>query len=108
MIDPVCLIHGKQMSEHKCLSCCLCFKPMEPSECSWTPDGKREDVCVECAIKERDVLLHLYAQVRDELDSARGMIEALKSQVKTLEGARDYWGKHYFELRSKEQSQGLL
>lgn len=53
MIDPVCLVHGKKMSEHDCLYCCLCFKSLTPEECNVLPDGNKEDVCVECANKER-------------------------------------------------------
>ena len=55
-IDPVCLIHGKKMSEHVCLYCCLCFKTLTPDECNVTADGKKEDVCKPCAEKERKVL----------------------------------------------------
>jgi len=51
-IDPVCLIHGKKKSEHECLYCCLCFKPLTIEECHITSDGQREDVCNECAENE--------------------------------------------------------
>jgi len=51
--DPVCLIHGRKLSEHDCLYCCLCFKPLTVEECHLLPDGKREDVCNECAEKEQ-------------------------------------------------------
>lgn len=53
MIDPVCVFHGKKMSEHNCLYCCLCFKNLTPDECNVRPDGNREDVCVKCAEEER-------------------------------------------------------
>lgn len=48
-IDPVCLFHGKRLSEHHCLYCCLCFKTLTVEECHQRPDGTREDVCNECA-----------------------------------------------------------
>lgn len=51
-IDPICLIHGKKMSEHLCLYCCLCFKPLRPEECYVREDGVKEDVCVPCAERE--------------------------------------------------------
>lgn len=52
-IDPTCLIHGKKMSEHDCLYCCLCFKSLTPEECHVLPDGQKEDVCIPCAAKEK-------------------------------------------------------
>jgi hypothetical protein len=52
-VDPVCLIHGKKMSEHECLYCCLCYKPLTISECNILPNGNREDVCVPCAQEEQ-------------------------------------------------------
>lgn len=55
-IDPVCLIHGKRISEHHCLYCCLCFKPLTPEECNVRQDGMKEDVCKPCAIKEQKAL----------------------------------------------------
>lgn len=51
--DPVCAIHGKRMSEHQCLYCCLCFKSLTPDECNVTPEGFKEDVCKPCAEAER-------------------------------------------------------
>lgn len=51
-LDPVCLVHGKRLSEHRCLYCCLCFRSLEPDECAYRPDGTREDVCLPCAEKE--------------------------------------------------------
>lgn len=51
-IDPVCLVHGKKLSEHYCLYCCLCFKSLTPEECNVREDGKKEDVCKPCAAKE--------------------------------------------------------
>lgn len=58
-IDPFCLHHGKRMSEHElgyCLYCCLCFKILTPDECNVRADGKKEDVCKPCAIKEQAVI----------------------------------------------------
>lgn len=52
-IDPVCLIHGKRMSEHDCLYCCLCFRPLTLAECHVLPSGEREDVCEACAAEEQ-------------------------------------------------------
>lgn len=60
--DPVCLIHGKRMSEHFCLYCCLCFKPLTAAECHQLPDGTLEDVCVECAATEATVAKARQAQ----------------------------------------------
>ena len=54
MIDPMCLIHGKRMSEHVCLYCCMCFKPLKPDQCNVREDGLKEDVCIDCAKRERD------------------------------------------------------
>jgi len=55
-IDPVCLIHGKKMSEHVCLYCCLCFKGLTLEECHVKEDGVKEDVCEECAEMERKMM----------------------------------------------------
>jgi len=54
-IDPVCLVHGKKMSEHDCLYCCLCFRDLKPEDCN-VRNGRREDVCVPCATAE--IALH--------------------------------------------------
>jgi len=54
-IDPVCFIHGKKMSEYQCLYCCLCFKSLTLDECNVRSDGKNEDVCKECAKKEKEL-----------------------------------------------------
>jgi len=61
-IDPVCLIHGKKMSEHVCLYCCLCFKSLTLEECHVREDGKREDVCNECAKREQEMIKHYKAK----------------------------------------------
>jgi hypothetical protein len=55
-IDPVCLLHGKKMSEHTCLYCCLCFKDLTPGTCHVRDDGTKEDVCEECAERERKMI----------------------------------------------------
>ena len=52
-IDPTCLIHGKKMSEHLCLYCCLCYKSLTPDECYINPAGVKEDVCIPCGTKEQ-------------------------------------------------------
>lgn len=52
MIDPVCIIHGKKMSEHNCLYCCLCFKSITPSECWTNEKGQKENICIACAKAE--------------------------------------------------------
>jgi len=53
MIDPVCIFHGKKMSEHVCLYCCLCFCSLTPETCHVNEQGQKEDVCNECAEKEK-------------------------------------------------------
>lgn len=55
-IDPVCLIHGKKMSEHICLYCCLCFKSLTVEQCHVRADGIRIDVCNECVEKEDELV----------------------------------------------------
>lgn len=55
-IDPTCLLHGKKISEHICLYCCLCFKDLMPEECHVTEDGKKEDVCEECVKIEQEMM----------------------------------------------------
>ncbi len=52
-IDPVCVIHGKKVSEHACLYCCMCFVSLTPEECSTNAAGIKEDVCMPCALNER-------------------------------------------------------
>lgn len=51
--DPICLIHGLPASQHDCLYCCLCFKPLTPAQCHVLPNGSREDVCEACAAAEQ-------------------------------------------------------
>lgn len=59
MLDPVCIFHGKRMSEHDCLYCGLCFKDLTPAECSYLPNGDRVDVCIPCAEDEQKQLIRL-------------------------------------------------
>ena len=56
-IDPICLVHGKKMSEHQCLYCCICFKSLTLDECNVRDDGQKEDVCVPCAKREKEQLV---------------------------------------------------
>ena len=51
-IDPVCLVHGKKMSKHTCLYCCLCFRDLKPEDCNVREDGTKEDRCIPCANAE--------------------------------------------------------
>jgi len=53
MIDPVCIFHGKRMSEHVCLYCCLCFVDLTPEECHVNEKGEKENVCKICAVLEK-------------------------------------------------------
>lgn len=48
MIDHVCAIHGKKLSEHICLYCCLCFSDLTEDQCHIRADGTKEDVCNRC------------------------------------------------------------
>lgn len=65
-IDPVCLIHGKRMSEHDCLYCCLCFTPLTPEQCHVREDGQKEDVCLKCAKQEKKTRFpHVIAALAD-------------------------------------------
>lgn len=58
--DPVCLIHGLKYSEHHCLYCCLCYRPLTEEECNVNDDGEKEDVCKECAKQEKRRLEWVY------------------------------------------------
>jgi len=51
-MSSVCLLHGKEISEHQCLYCCLCYRDLTEDECHVLDSGEREDVCNECASKE--------------------------------------------------------
>jgi len=55
-IDPLCLMHGKRLSEHDCLYCCLCFEDLTPEQCHVLPDGTRENICNKCAEAESEML----------------------------------------------------
>ncbi len=48
----ICLMHGKDMNEHDCLYCCLCFKTLTIDELHIRDDGFPEDVCIPCAEEE--------------------------------------------------------
>ena len=50
--DIICSMHGLPLSGHDCLYCCLCFRDLTLDECNLTDDGRREDVCLECALNE--------------------------------------------------------
>ena len=52
IVDPICIVHGKKMSEHDCLYCCLCFKSLTPEECSTDENGQKQNVCEKCASDE--------------------------------------------------------
>jgi hypothetical protein len=52
----VCTMHGKQLHEHFCLYCCLCFKDLTPEQCHVTPSGEKEDVCNECTEHEEKLV----------------------------------------------------
>lgn len=79
-IDAVCLIHGKKHSEHDCLFCGLCFKPLTVEECAYLPNGKREDVCIECAMAEHE-------RLPLEFQTKNNQLTALEAKVKRLEEA---------------------
>ncbi|MCK9468407.1 MAG: hypothetical protein M0Q49_03225 [Porticoccaceae bacterium] len=61
-IDPTCLFHGKKLSEHQCLVCCLCYKDLTVEECHVLPDGTKEDVCNPCAEHEARVVADKVSQ----------------------------------------------
>lgn len=50
--DWTCIFHGRKMSEHDCLVCCLCFCNLTIEKCHVLPNGQREDVCKDCAAEE--------------------------------------------------------
>lgn len=56
VIDPVCIIHGRKFSEHDCLYCCMCFKPLTPEQCMYDDDGIQWDVCVDCNEMEKRMM----------------------------------------------------
>lgn len=77
VFDPVCLIHGKKKSEHRCLYCCLCFKSLTLEECSFSPCGCRTDVCIPCAESEQKqiaVVISTLQQLAQE-KQARKLLE---------------------------------
>ena len=50
--DPTCAFHGLKRSEHRCLYCALCFRDLTFETCHVRSDGRREDICNDCAYKE--------------------------------------------------------
>lgn len=56
ILDPVCVMHGKRMSEHLCLYCCICFEDLTLDTCYVNEAGEREDICVRCAETEKQYL----------------------------------------------------
>lgn len=77
-IDPVCLVHGKRKSEHDCLCCCLCFKPLTRDECSYLPNGQRQDTCVPCAEAELETMAALarrHQRIEPFVKHIAGMID---------------------------------
>lgn len=54
-LDPVCLFHGKRMSEHDgglCLYCCICFTLLKPEDCAMDISGQKWDMCKgDCAVQ---------------------------------------------------------
>ena len=55
-LDWTCLTHGKKMSEHLCLYCCMCFKSLTPEECTPDEKGQKWDICQSCYDKEQKAL----------------------------------------------------
>ena len=55
-MDYTCTMHGKLMSEHMCLYCCLCFEDLTPEECWVDEEGQGWDVCRPC--REMEVSKH--------------------------------------------------
>lgn len=54
-------MHGRKVSEHPCVYCCLCFKSLIDSndrimfeDMNKLPNGKYEDVCLACATAEKE------------------------------------------------------
>jgi hypothetical protein len=82
-IDPVCLVHGKKMSEHECLYCCLCFKPLTKEECAFLPDGQREDICVECRKLEIETGHRMLKEKNQQLSQSRAEVAMLRDALTT-------------------------
>ena len=53
MLDPVCVFHGKRLSEHECLYCCICFQTLTRDECWRDENGQAWDLCEACGRAER-------------------------------------------------------
>ena len=52
-IDPVCSVHGLRLSEHQCIFCALCFKPLTIDQCHVNRKGIRRAVCNDCVEMEK-------------------------------------------------------
>ena len=52
-LDPVCAFHGKRLSEHECLYCCICFETLTRDQCHRGEDGQPWDICEPCWLAER-------------------------------------------------------
>lgn len=51
-LDPTCTMHGRKLSEHACLYCCICFEDIT-EETAWQDEaGQKWDVCRPCGEKE--------------------------------------------------------
>jgi hypothetical protein len=81
--DPVCLIHGMEMSAHDCLYCVLCFKPLTVKQCAYLPNGKREDVCIECAMDERARIPQAFQEKAEQLTTTQAQLD---KAISALEG----------------------
>lgn len=59
IIDPVCLLHGKKLSEHECLYCSLCFDDLTTEECWEDENGVKWDICFDCKKHEDEMMAKL-------------------------------------------------
>jgi hypothetical protein len=90
-VNAVCLIHGKKYSEHDCLYCGLCFKPLTVEQCAYLPDGKREDVCIECAMAERERIPQAFQEKAEQLTTTQAQLAKAISALKEIsEGKGEY------------------
>jgi hypothetical protein len=89
--DPVCLIHGMEMSAHDCLYCVLCFKPLTVKQCAYLPNGKREDVCIECAMDERARIPQAFQEKAEQLTTAKSQLaKAITALERVLDADASY------------------
>jgi hypothetical protein len=90
-VNAVCLIHGKKHSEHDCLYCGLCFKPLTVDECAYLPNGKREDVCIECAMDERARIPQAFQEKAEQLTTTQSQLaKAITALEEISEGKGEY------------------